>query len=81
MGKMWEDLPAEEFVKMVSNSNFLGNTRIKTQHGLGATKWVQTGSDTITGYHQMRVAHQKYHDDELTKVQYQGHAYGRATIW
>jgi scytalone dehydratase len=81
MDKMWESLPAAEFVGMVSSSHFLGNRRIKTQHGIGATKWTSTGPDTITGHHQMRVAHQKYKDDDLTEVQYQGHAYGKATIW
>lgn len=80
MGKMWESLPAEEFVALASNGHFLGNPRIKTQHFIGASKWVQTGDEEMVGYHQMRVAHQKYRDDDLKEVQYQGHAHGKATV-
>jgi scytalone dehydratase len=80
MDKLWESMPAENFLAMASNERFLGNRRIKTQHFIGAGKWAQTGEDDITGYHQMRVAHQKYKDNELTEVMYQGHAYGKATI-
>ena len=67
---------------MVSSAHFLGNKRIKTQHFIGATKWSQhpKNPDKITAEHQMRVAHQKYKDDELKEVLYQGHALGRATI-
>ncbi|KAJ9635111.1 hypothetical protein H2199_008597 [Coniosporium tulheliwenetii] len=81
MGKMWESLLAEEFVGLASNAHFLGNPRIKTQHFIGASKWVKTGDEEVTGYHQMRVAHQKYKDDELKEAQYQGHAHGKATIY
>ncbi|KAL2168914.1 hypothetical protein VTG60DRAFT_6684 [Thermothelomyces hinnuleus] len=80
MGQLWESMPAEQFVAMASNEKFLGNRRIKTQHFIGAGKWVRTGEGQITGYHQMRVAHQKYEDDELTKVRYAGHAHGKATV-
>ncbi|KAI0121113.1 Scytalone dehydratase [Xylariales sp. AK1849] len=80
MGQIWESMPLEQFVAMASNERFLGNQRIKTQHFIGASKWVRTGNDSITGYHQMRVAHQKYKDDALTEVLYQGHAHGKATV-
>lgn len=79
MGQEWKSMPAEDFLAMASSPKFLGNARIKTQHLIGASKWVQTGEDTITGYHQMRVAHQKYSDDSLTVVVYKGHAHGGAT--
>lgn len=80
MGQTWEAMPAQDFVGMASNARFLGNARIKTQHFIGASKYLKTGNDEITGYHQMRVAHQKYKDDELSEVLYQGHAHGKATI-
>lgn len=80
IGKLFEDLPAEQFLGMVSSPQFLGNQRIKTQHFIGATKWSQTSADEITAQHQMRVAHQKYKDDELKEVLRQGHALGKATI-
>ncbi|KAL8783973.1 MAG: hypothetical protein Q9195_009228 [Heterodermia aff. obscurata] len=81
MGKMWESLPAEGFVSLASSAQFLGNPRIKTQHFIGASKWVKSGDEEVTGCHQMRVEHQKYKDDELKEVQYQGHAHGKATIY
>ncbi|KAK5807053.1 hypothetical protein VI817_001311 [Penicillium citrinum] len=74
-------MPAQEFLGMASHERFLGNQRLKTQHFVGATKWVQNGEDEITGYHQMRVAHQKYGDDDLKEVAVKGHAHGKATIW
>lgn len=65
---------------MASSPHFLGNKRIKTQHFIGAGKWERNGEDSIKGTHQMRVAHQKYQDDELKEVRYHGHAHGNATI-
>ena len=58
-GKLWEAMPASEFVALASSAGFLGNPRIQTQHFVGATKWVQSSDSGITGSHQMRVAHQK----------------------
>ncbi|KAF2238269.1 putative scytalone dehydratase [Viridothelium virens] len=81
LNKLWESMPAERFISMASDRKFLGNPRLKTQHFVGATNWVQTGENEITGYHQMRVAHQKYTDDELTEVAIKGHAHGKGTIW
>lgn len=82
MGEMWDALPAADLVAMASDPRFLGNKRIKTQHLVGgAPKWVKTSEVEVTGHHQMRVAHQRYEDDELTKVLAQGHAHGKATMY
>ncbi len=80
MGKLWESMSAEEFVGLASSPRFLGNARIKTQHFIGACKWVRSGDSEITGFHQMRVAHQKYKDGDLTEVLHKGHAHGKATV-
>lgn len=80
MNKLWEAMPAEEYIGVISSPNFLGNTRLKTQHFVGATKWIQNDVNEITGYHQMRVAHQKYADDESKEVEVKGHAYGKSII-
>ena len=74
-------MPAEAFVSMASDAKFLGNSRIKTQHFVGATKWVMTSETETTGYHQMRVAHQKYADDKMSEVAVKGHAHGKGTVW
>ena len=78
---MWEAMPAEEYIQMASDPKVLGNQRLKTQHLVGVAKWVQTGENEITGYNQMRVAHQKYTDETMTEVAVKGHGHGKATIW
>lgn len=80
MGKIWESMAAHDFVGMVSSAHFLGNSRIKTQHFIGAGKWIGEGNGEMTAFVQMRVAHQKYADAELKEVQYTGHAHGKATM-
>lgn len=74
-------MPAHDFVAMASDRKFLGNPLLKTQHNVGASKWVQSSQDEIIGYHQMRVAHQKYVDDEMKEVAVKGHAHGKGTVW
>lgn len=66
---------------MASDPKVLGNPRLKTQHLVGVSKWVQTSQDEITGYNQMRVAHQKYTDDTMAEVAVKGHGHGKSTIW
>ena len=66
---------------MALGPNVLGNPHLRTQHFVGATKWIKTGEGEITGYHQMRVAHQKYANEEMTEVAVKGHAHGKSTIW
>ncbi|KAK3629215.1 hypothetical protein LTR56_005091 [Elasticomyces elasticus] len=79
MGMIWESMPAAEFIGLVSSDKFLGNDCIKTQHFIGASKWVRMEDGDIHGYHQMRVAHHKYTDASLSEVKYKGHAHGKAT--
>lgn len=80
-GELWEALPAPDLIAIASAPTFLGNPRIKTQHFVGAaTKWVRKSDTEVTGHHQMRVAHQKYRDDELKDVLAQGHCHGGAII-
>ncbi|KAI3545139.1 scytalone dehydratase [Colletotrichum abscissum] len=80
--KIWEAIPAADFIQMVSNPHFLGNKQIRTQHFVGgAKKWSKKSVDEMVGYHQMRVAHQKYEDEDLTSVALKGHAHGIATVF
>lgn len=66
---------------MASDPKVLGNARVKTQHFVGVSRWIKTSDNEITGYHQMRVAHQKYADDLRTEVAVKGHAHGKGTVW
>jgi scytalone dehydratase len=78
---MWEAIPADDFVRMVSSPHFLGNKCIQTQHFVGgARRWTKTSDTSMIGYHQMRVAHQRYEDESLTRVALKGHAHGTATV-
>jgi scytalone dehydratase len=78
---MWEAMPADEYITMASDPTVLGNPLLKTQHFVGLTKWEKTSDDEITGYHQLRVPHQKYTDDSYKAVAVKGHAHGSSTMW
>ncbi|KAI5922024.1 putative scytalone dehydratase [Camillea tinctor] len=81
LGKFWEAMSADGFLAMASDPKVLGNQRLKTQHFWGMSRWEKTGEAEITGFHQMRVAHQKYADDAMKEVAAKGHGHGKATIW
>lgn len=42
---------------------------------MGATKWVRTGEDTVTGHHQIRAAHVRYTDRDLQRLDRRGHSH------
>jgi scytalone dehydratase len=81
LDKIWEAMPAEEFIAMISNPNVLGNPLLKTQHFIGGTKWEKVSDTEIIGYHQLRVPHQKYTDATLKEVAVKGHAHSTNTHW
>ncbi|KAF2751507.1 Scytalone dehydratase [Sporormia fimetaria CBS 119925] len=81
LNKLWESMPADEFVAMASDPAVLGNPLLKTQHFIGGTRWEKTGEDSMTGYHQLRVPHQRYTDETMTKVAVKGHAHSFNTHW
>ncbi|KAJ4389521.1 hypothetical protein N0V93_006991 [Gnomoniopsis smithogilvyi] len=79
-GQLWEALPAEKFVAMVSGENFLGDEALKTQHFIGVTKWTRVDDQHMVSHQQMRVAHQKYADNTLDQVAVKGHAHGNSEV-
>ncbi|KAK4995157.1 hypothetical protein LTR66_004965 [Elasticomyces elasticus] len=81
LNKIWNAMPARDFIAMASNPSFLGNPLIKTQHFIGLSVWERTGEDEIAGRHQVRVAHQRYADESFTNVAVKGHNHGGATTW
>jgi scytalone dehydratase len=81
LDKMWEAMPANDFIAMASHPKFLGNPLLKTQHFVGLSKWEQTSDGEITGRHQLRVPHQKYTDESRKTVAVKGHAHGIGTMW
>ncbi|KAH7130969.1 Scytalone dehydratase [Dactylonectria macrodidyma] len=81
LGKIWESMPSEEFVTMMSHENVLGSPTLKTQHFVGASVYERVTDTEIIGYHQMRVPHQKYKDAELSEIEEKGHAHGYNQHW
>ena len=74
-------MPAEDFIAMASDPKVLGDPRLKTQHFCGASKFEKVSDTEITGYHQLRVPHQKYTDATCTEVSVKGHAHSTNTHW
>jgi scytalone dehydratase len=80
MDAFWEAIPAVEFIGKVQQPGFMGNPRVKSSHLVGVGRFAQKSDDYIIGNHQMRLMHQRYHDDALKEVQRQGHSSGIAIV-
>ena len=52
---------------------------MKTQHLIGATKWESLSDGRVQVGLQIRVAHQRYADEDLSAVTNKGHGYGVTT--
>lgn len=74
-------MSADEFVKMASDPNVLGNPLLRTQHFFGVTRWERVSDTEVIGYHQLRVPHQVYTDATLKEVAVKGHAHSSNTHW
>ncbi|KAI8628712.1 Scytalone dehydratase [Xylariaceae sp. FL1651] len=81
LDKLWEAMPAEEFVGMISNPAVLGDPLLMTQHFIGGTKWQKISDDEVVGVHQLRVPHQRYTDASRAAVAVKGHAHSTNTHW
>jgi len=81
LNKIWEAMPADDFVAMASDAHVLGDPLLRTQHFIGGTKWEKVSDDEIIGYHQLRVPHQKFSDATLAHVAIKGHAHSANTHW
>jgi scytalone dehydratase len=81
LGKMWEAMPAAEFVAMASDPAVLGNPLLMTQHFIGGSRWEKVSETQVVGYHQLRVPHQRYVDETRAEVAVKGHAHSHNTHW
>ncbi|KAF2139988.1 uncharacterized protein K452DRAFT_289373 [Aplosporella prunicola CBS 121167] len=81
LDKLWEAMPADEFVAMISSPAVLGDPLLKTQHFIGGTKWEKVSDDEVIGVHQLRVPHQRYTDESRRTVAVKGHAHSTNTHW
>ncbi len=55
LDKLWEAMPAEEFIAMISDKAVLGNPLLMTQHFIGGTRWERVSDTEAIGWHQLRV--------------------------
>ena len=74
-----EHLTPDGFAAILSE--VLGDKRLKTQHLLGGARWERLGDGTVRVWHQVRVAHQRYADEDLAVVANKGHAHGLVQHW
>lgn len=81
LNKLWESIPAEDFVAMASDPNVLGDKTLRTQHFCGASKWERVSDTEIVGHHQLRVPHQRYSDETCSQVILKGHAHSYNKHW
>jgi len=76
-GSLHEHLSPEEYVAILSDAKLLGDKRLKTQHLLGGSKWERSSDGSVQVCYQVRVAHQRYADEDLSVVTNKGHGHGR----
>jgi scytalone dehydratase len=50
LNKIWEEMPADEFVKMASDPKVLGDKCLMTQHFIGGTKWETRQHVAVKGH-------------------------------
>ena len=81
LDKIWEAMPADEYVAMASDPHVLGDPLLKTQHFIGASRWEKVSDTEVVGWHQLRVPHQRYTDETRTEVAVKGHAHGTNQHW
>ncbi|KAI0480979.1 Scytalone dehydratase [Xylariaceae sp. FL0804] len=81
LDKLWEAMPASDFIAMISSPAVLGSPLLKTQHFIGGTKWERISADEVVGTHQLRVPHQRYTDASRKEVAVKGHAHSTNVHW
>ena len=81
LDKMWESMPADEYVAMASDTHVLGDPLLKTQHFIGASRWEKVSDTEVVGWHQLRVPHQRYTDESRNEIAVKGHAHGTNQHW
>ena len=77
----YDDLPALELLSMASNTLFLGDPLVDSQHLIGAAaEWVKASDGVAIGFHQTRAAHTRWMREEKSGVAATGHGPGPGHI-
>lgn len=78
-GDLHDGLTPAKFAAIIADA--IGDKRMKTQHFLGSAKWERLSDGTVHVWHQIRVAHQRYVDEDLAVVENKGHGHGTVQHW
>lgn len=81
LNKLWEAMPLEEYIGMISSPDVLGDPLLMTQHFIGQSRWEKVSEDEVVGWHQLRVPHQRYKDATRKEVVVKGHAHSANQHW
>ena len=76
-----DDLPAKDFLLMMSSPSFLGDPLVRTQHFIGASKYEKLSDTEIVGHYQIRAAHQRYTGPDMMIVENKGHGHSFIKHW
>jgi scytalone dehydratase len=74
-------MTSADFLAMVMDVNFLGDPCVKTQHLLGAAKWIKKSEDKVVGNLQIRAAHQVYTTPDCGVVKLRGHSHATNELY
>ena len=80
-GHKWENMPAEDFVGIMSHVGFVGDPLVHTQHHIGASKWQKVSEEEVIGQHQLASSHQRYGTADLKTVENKGHGHAMVTLY
>ncbi|KAK9776222.1 putative Scytalone dehydratase [Seiridium cardinale] len=79
-GSLHEALTPDEYVEILVK--MIGDKKLRTQHFIGATKTECLDDGSVKVEHQIRVAHQRYENEDLgSAVTNKGHGHGVTTHW
>lgn len=73
-GQLHESLSPKEYAGILIG--VIGDKRLATQHHIGGSRWVKMDDGTVQAWHQLRVAHLRYSDENLSTVINHGHGHG-----
>lgn len=66
---------------MMSSPDLVGDSRVRTQHLVGASSYEWISEAEISTIHQVRAAHQRYSDSDMKDVLHRGHGHGNVKHW
>lgn len=78
-GPLEESLTPDQFAAIIADKKVIGDPCVKTQHLLGAGKWIGSSDGTVQVSWQIRVAHVRFATEEMAKTINYGHAHGATT--